>query len=364
MGKISLVRAIAATAVTLIASMAQAQDGCGGQYTVQPGDSLSGIADRIYKDAAMWSSIHANNIASIGVEASNIRAGQRLSLRCINGMPTGVAGVVPTRSAAQSTKEPIRTRAAANEPPRQANMTIRVLAGDGYQPFSDRALRNSGMLSEVVDRALSASGTGETHKFVWINDRSAHLDPMLSEGMSELAFPWIKPTCAGAEACDDLIYSEPMFEMLVMLYTRVGADLPYESEADLADRRVCRPKGLQIEALESAGADWLSGKRATVRQPATAEDCFALLVQGETDFVVLNEFTAGLVLADMGLRDQVEAASARPLAIASLHAVAHRTNPRAQQVISQFDQGLASIKASGDFQRIIDAHLSTIWAGF
>ena len=39
-----------------------AADTCGGTYTVRSGDSLSLIADRLYKDVGKWSAIHSRNI--------------------------------------------------------------------------------------------------------------------------------------------------------------------------------------------------------------------------------------------------------------------------------------------------------------
>jgi polar amino acid transport system substrate-binding protein len=65
---------------------------CGGTYTVQPGDSLSVIADRLYKNAGMWSVIHRDNIAAIGQSPNAIAVGMRLNLTCIDGLPVGLEG--------------------------------------------------------------------------------------------------------------------------------------------------------------------------------------------------------------------------------------------------------------------------------
>ena len=63
-----------------LGTTAMAQDTCGGVYTVKAGDSLSGIADRLYKNAGMWSTIHSNNFDAIGSKADNIRVGQKLRM--------------------------------------------------------------------------------------------------------------------------------------------------------------------------------------------------------------------------------------------------------------------------------------------
>lgn len=350
-----------------LCTAAAAQETCGGVYTVKSGDSLSAIADKLYKNAGMWSTIHSNNFDAIGAKADNIRVGQKLRMACVNGLPTGLpGGQAATASDVRPVPKPAgdvqKARARAAER-RDAGVAVRILAGDGYQPFSDRLLLNSGMMSDIVNRAFASVDMGGQHKFYWVNDRSAHLDPMLAEGMADIAFPWIKPTCADG-ACGDYIYSDPMFEMLVLLFTRTGANLKFDSADDLAGHRLCRPQGLQLEALKGSDADWLRNNRVTVMQPATAEECFTRLVRGETDYVALNEFTGRMVVKDMGLQDQVSILAARPMSIESLHAVAHRSNPRAEALIASFNQGLAEIQKSGEYRTTVETHLSSIWAGF
>lgn len=363
--------ATAAALVSLaMAGQSRAQETCGGTYTVKPGDSLSAIADRLYRNASMWTTIHSNNLESIGQKANNIRVGQKLEINCVNGLPAGLPGGKPvaekTAKAASASVPAVRKTVvrARTTKPRDSEATVRILAGDGYKPFSDRLLRNSGMMSDIVNRAYAAAEMGGKHRFFWVNDRSAHLDPMLANGMADVAFPWIKPACDGVGACADYVYSDPMFEMLVLLFTKKGANLTFNSGADLAGHRLCRPKGLQLDALKGSDADWLRNNRVTVMQPGTAQECFSRLLRGETDFVALNEFTGRMVLADMGLRDEVEILAARPMSIESLHVVAHRSNPRAEELIALFNQGLSDIRDSGEYRDTVESHLSSIWAGF
>lgn len=361
--------AVAMAALVTLASVgqSQAQETCGGVYTVKPGDSLTGIADRLYQNAGMWTEIHASNRNSIGPNTNNIRTGQRLRIACINGLPKGLAGGTPlTETAARvptgrPAASPDRTAATAR---RTGGEMVRILAGDGYPPFSDRGLAESGMLSAVVDRAFAAADMDGPHKVFWVNDRAAHLDPMLASGMADIAFPWIKPACDGAGDCADFLYSDPMFEMLVVLYAKKGAGRAFDSLADLAGHRLCRPDGLPLEALNGPRAGWLEETGVTVLYPATAHDCFERLMRGETDFVALNEFTGRMVLTDMGLRDQVDTLDARPLSIETLHVVAHRSNPRGEELISQFNRGLAAIRENGAYNATMDSHLSAFWAGY
>lgn len=71
------------------ASTTQAQT-CGGSYVVQRGESLSFIANDLYKDARKWTAIYQANIGVIGEDPERVEAGITLNLACINGLPQGL----------------------------------------------------------------------------------------------------------------------------------------------------------------------------------------------------------------------------------------------------------------------------------
>ena len=97
--KTTLLAATFAVAGFLSAQSAAAET-CGGYYSVQSGDSLSLIADRLYKDVGTWSTIHSQNIDAIGPKPNAIRVGMKLRMPCINGLPTGLEGGTKAASAA------------------------------------------------------------------------------------------------------------------------------------------------------------------------------------------------------------------------------------------------------------------------
>lgn len=373
--KIGALTAVLATATALSATDVAAQDTCGGFYTVQRGDSLSLIADRMYKDVSQWTVIYRSNIDKIGTPDS-IRVGQEYRLPCIDGLPVGLRGGKPVDS---GTPEVVARAAApllntpqqpedrsAQARARTEGVDVRLLAGDDFKPFTNRLQMNSGLISNIVNRAFVATDAVGLHKFYWVNDRSVHLDPMLSEGMVDLAFPWRKPDCDGDAAslsiCTDYVYSDAMFEMLVVLFTAKGSGVTYSGEEDLPGMRVCSPLG-HSSARFGQGVSYLSRVGARLQQPEKAEECFARLVAGTVDAVAMNEFTGRVALKDMGLSDRVELQLSRPLAIEGLHAVAHRSNPRAEEFVAALNDGLATMRDSGEYLDVIDRHMSSIWAG-
>jgi polar amino acid transport system substrate-binding protein len=360
---------------TLAGNMVQAAETCGGSYKVQPGDSLSLIADRHYQNAGQWTVIYRENRDKIP-SPDKIRVGQTYRLPCIGGLPAGLPDGLPLDQAkavsivASAPVVPVEElqqarRAAAEREAR--GVDVRLLAADDFRPFTNRLQMSSGLITDVVNRALVASDKVGLHRFYWVNDRSVHLDPMLTEGMVDLAFPWKKPACDGAaatsELCADYVYSDSMFEMLVVLFTTQGSGVTYTSEDDLSGMRVCSPLGFNATGRNGLGAGYLIEAGARLQQPPRSEDCFRRLVDGSVDAVAMNEFTGRVVLKDMGLSDRVQLQLSRPLAIEGLHVVAHRSNPRAEQMIAAVNEGLAAMRESGEYLSVIDKHMSSIWAG-
>ncbi|WP_425038291.1 LysM peptidoglycan-binding domain-containing protein [Primorskyibacter sp. S187A] len=360
--------ALAATVCVGLTGTASAQQTCGGTYVVQRGDTLSGIANRLYDDAGKWTAIFQNNARAIGSRADQIRVGQRLNMACIDGLPVGLeGGTVVATSTQSAAPRVVQSTAPARRQVPARGAPIKIVASDGMQPFADRLHLSSGIISDVVNRSFVNSADAPAHEFHWINDRAAHLDPILAQGMADVSFPWVKPDCGAedtAAECTEFVYSDPIFETLILLFKSKSSPHQFNAITDLEGKRLCRPLGLQLSALNSASAELLRNNRLTLMQPRTVQECFARLVRGETDFVAMNEFTGRLTLTDMGLRDQVEIIVTRPLSIETLHVVAHVDNPRADSIIAAFNDGLETMRRSGEYAQVMDTHLTSIWSGF
>ena len=174
--------AAAAIAAAGFATQASAQ-ACGGIYTVKPGDSLSQIADAQYKDAKRWGAIYNSNVSVIGSSPNNIRVGDKYSLPCINGLPTGLTKVENV----ELTSAPVEVA------PERAIRTSGPLAGvnlltaGDYAPFTDENLPNGGLITEIVQEAMGAVQPKDNFKIHFVNDWAAHLDPLLSNAMPATA---------------------------------------------------------------------------------------------------------------------------------------------------------------------------------
>ena len=362
---------IAGVVLTLCTGQALAAP-CGGTYEVARGDSLSLIANRLYKDASKWTRIHAENRARMGDDPDKILVGAKLELTCINGLPLGLSVVAGTARPVEATPPSVDadTGIADAQPavpvaaaPAQA---IRVVTGDDQIPFSDESLPQGGMLAEVIDAALAAGLPDVPVETFRINDWGSHLAPLLSENLMDLSYPWPRPDCDGDDTprvCREYGFSDPMFEMLMLLFVDAERPVPLVSTQDIQGQRLCRPAGRMVFMLDADGRRWLQDDRISLVRAPTVAACFDLLVAGEIDAVVVNEFSGRAAVAAMGLSDQITGLSRTPLGVVTMHAVVSRQNPRGSELLAQVNEGLRVLRRSGQYREIVARHLISAWAG-
>ena len=353
---------LATAALVCLGGQAAAQS-CGGTYTVKRGDSLSAIADSQYKDVGKWSAIHQANIGAIGPNPARISVGMKLNLTCIDGLPLGLEGGVDisaVTAAAQPLVVPLGN-ASVN-----ANK-INLLTGDDYAPFTDRDLPNGGLFTEVVQKAMTQANPDNGFAIHWVNDWSAHFEPLLSNALLDVSFPWIKPDCESQPdtyRCTDLKFSDPIFEMLILLFVNASNPITYTGTEDVRGKTICRPEGYATFFFDSEGRNWLKNNVIELVQPGGPDDCFEMLAEGEVDMVAMNEFTGRKKVKDLNLKGVVDVAAGLPLAIQGLHVVAHKSHPQADELLSVVNAGLRGIKSNGAYQTTIDEHMTRIWADF
>lgn len=353
--------AVAAIAIGLSQGAAQAQT-CGGIYTVQRGDSLSVIADNLYKNAGMWTAIHQNNLKAIGSNPASIRVGMKLKLTCIDGLPTGLVGGTDIAAATAAAAPVVVVPGTA-----ASRKKISILVGNDYQPFMDQSLPNGGMVVDLVQQAMEAADPREGFGIHWVDGFDSHLDPLLSNAFLDMGLGWFKPDCKttpDAYRCANFNFSDPIFELLILLFTHKDNPVLFNSDADIIGKNICRPKGFFTHDLDMGGRNWVAENKITLTQPITVRNCFELLAEGKVDAVAVNEFTGRAEIKDLGLKDVVKIIDTRPLSIQGIHGVVHKTHPRGKEIIVELNNGMEKIKKSGEYQKILDLHMTRIWADF
>ena len=359
-----------ALAVALVsggAISAMAQETCGGIYKVQPGDSLSLIADRLYKDYGQWTVIFQANSDKIP-SPDKIRVGQRYRIPCVNGMPTDLEGGTPVTQVAAAVAAAVAPAPLQIAPGNAATrQKINILTGSDFAPFTHKDLPAGGILADVVRHAMEAAAPEQGFAVHWVNDWGAHHEPLLSNALLDLGFPWFKPDCEADPTtyrCANLDFSDSMFEVLTLLFVRSDSGFAFNTNADMQGKTLCRPAGYSTFIFDHQGRNWLKSGVITLVQEPSPSACFEALADGEIDGVVLNEFTGREIISELDLKDRVRVAHGLPISIDGNHMIAHKSHPRGQELLAVFEKGLAEIKANGTYQRIIDEHMTRIWSEY
>ncbi|NVO23441.1 transporter substrate-binding domain-containing protein [Donghicola mangrovi] len=332
--------------------LTNAASACGGLYRVKSGDTLTVVAERLYGDFGYWTVLHDANLDRIGIDPGRLKLGQTLLAPCVDGKPVGL--------------EPATAALPRAPLSGGSGLSINVLSGDDYAPFADRDGLNGGMVTDVVLRALSVSPQVTNYQMIWVNDWAAHLDPLLSNALLDMGFPWEKPDCDAdpdAGRCATFLFSDPLFEMLVLLFSRNDRPVPFRHDGDLEGRSICRPAGFATHDLDEGGRNWIRDHKISLIRPRSVQDCFQLLSEGMVDAVAVNEFTGRAALREMGLADRIRVEEARPVSLVTLHAVVARSHPQGEQMIAALNEGLARIRQDGTYQRIVGQHLALFWEG-
>ena len=396
---------------------------CGGEHEISAGDSLSFLASLgpHYSNAAYWNVLYQANKDRIGPNPNLIFPGVQLRIPCLDaagnllpgqfdadGNPiesafqggshdhaamvasqaqdssaataaantsdsddhdhehsaeqsvtTDVAATTTTTAAVETVNT--TTAATTMAPVSNANAagdSLRLLTGDDYGISVDRSVSNGRMVAKLVDAALSENND-ISHKITWINDWSAHLNPLLATHSFDVGFPWLKPDCAANASdlrCSQFLFSDPIYEISMMLFVNAASPMSFNSDADMVGKKVCRPSGYFTHDLDHNGRNWLAEEKIELKQPGSVQQCFRMLLQNQVDAVAVNEYTGRTIVKSMKLEDQVSVLDSTPLSIESVYALVHNQHPRAEELISQVNQSIKASQSSGSYQQILDSN--------
>ncbi|MEM6407974.1 MAG: transporter substrate-binding domain-containing protein [Pseudomonadota bacterium] len=340
--------AMASWSTQAVASVRAIQ--CGAPYTVQAGDTLGKIADLAYDDSSEFKVIFSANSEVIGPNPGVIEIGMRLDIPCLDAAPapsTANAGAITTE----------KTTGALPLPDPD---TIRFVVGTDWAPFTNEDQEQGGMIVEIANVAMeNADGTPD-YQIDFINDWGAHLQPLIADHAYDFSLAWFRPNCDIVERlgdgskfrCNNLGWSEPLFEQIFGYYTRTDGLRP-ETHEDLMGARICRPAGYAIFQLEEHN---LVEPNVTMVRPVSPTECFQGLASGEIDVVTMSSDVADGIVSQLGIDEDVHFNEALSQVL-TMHAVISNTHPRMQDYLDTLNSGIAKIKNSGDWFGIVRRHM-------
>ncbi|MFD0860182.1 ABC transporter substrate-binding protein [Roseovarius aquimarinus] len=325
------------TVLALLAAWAAvpalAEGPCGATYRVQAGDTLESVAARHFGAGADWAPLYYANLAALPPTdgAAEIAAGTELYIPC----PPGAAPASPKVLE-----------------PGEADITLVV--ADGHGPLADRTWPGGGMGTALLVSALAVAPDPLSHRMRWAEAGAGALD-----GAGDIRFPVIAPDCSaeGArEICDAWHFSDPVFELPMMLFAATGGALAQVGAEEIDGRRICRPEGAPVDDLDRAGRRWISEGRITLLRAPSAEACLEMVVEGAADAAGLDLYLGAARIAAMGLQGRV-APLEPPLSRETLRAAVPRGNWRGTTLIWRLNAGLERLRASGQRDDIVAQHM-------
>ena len=350
--------------VWIAAAAGTAAQTCGQDYVIQEGDSLAKIATKVYGRSSQWTFIFYANQDRVGGGQSLLVPGLAIRIPCLEG---AVAKLPDVATAEAQAPTPPAPPAMSSEIKR-----IQFLTATDYAPFTDAALPNGGMITDVVNQAMGALKKDSNSSFdftvSWVNDWAAHLNPLLVTRAFDMGFPWYKPNCQAFEdldtnakfRCQKFFFSNPVFEEQVLVFVKKESAITLANESELVGKKLCRPAGYWTFDLDDNGRNWVKAKKVTLLNPPTIEDCMKMLMDGTADAVPVNELTGRAAVVHLDLGDKVRVIE-KPLAILTLHVIIAKTHPNARTMLYYFNSALDKLKASGSYDQIVEKHLQQFW---
>ncbi len=336
--------AVAAIAIAVAAGLtpasAEAQICAPEAYTVRAGDTVFTIAQSKYGDPEKWTLIYYANESKLQASVFQVNPGDVLRLPCEPG-----------------------SRQADATPLRSQDAELKLLTGGNFAPFTDQGWPGQGMITEIVNAALESTPSPVSYAIDWENDWSQHLFPKLDNKEYDMGFPWYQPDCNATPdntRCANFHFSDPLVEILVLLFVREGSGFKYESDADILGKTLCRPNGYFTHDMDRPDRQWLSKGLVRLVQADSPQACFQELLAGRVDAVTVNVFLGAQTIETMGIRGQVVPLD-KPLSVEGLHVIISKKHWRGTTHLYRFNSGLAALRESERYSQIVSKHLGVFW---
>jgi uncharacterized protein len=250
-----------------------------------------------------------------------------------------------------------------------ATSKITVLAM-GRAPLAEAQLPEGGLITELLRMSLSRgklSGGRSQIEMRWTT--AAPVKSLLSDATIDISLPWDGVDCerpndlvqTSAVLCDNALYSDPLLEVVVGLFTRSESNFTFDTDQSILGRTICISGDQDVSVLNAQGREWLAQKRIVAVRRATLLDCASAVQTLEADAFIASDLEGRYVLDRLGLSRHFKMLE-RPLGIRGVHAVASKEHAQAPELIDALNRGLKELKESDAYAAIVRRHLMRLWA--
>ncbi|NVO56397.1 transporter substrate-binding domain-containing protein [Rhodobacteraceae bacterium B1Z28] len=342
---------MSATAVTaLSAGAVAAQEAC-TNYTVQDGDTMATIAIAAYGTSNYQPIFNANR--NVIANPNSLAPGLVLALPCEDGSLANGQSAQELIAAEEKRAASVK-RSNVYAPP------IKLVAGNGWEPFTSEGLSGGGIMTRLATTSLQRAGNSRDFSVSFVDDWSSHLETLLPLGAFDVSIAWTLPDCtnrtyewsAETEArCTQFVGTVPVYDVVGGFFTLPESDYAKATSfADLEGSTICRMQGWSMVVLEEVG---LNRKNMNVVQPSSARECLDAVLTGTADVAAFEVDLFASTMKEMGLTSADIVENPYVSTLSSMSFLAHRTNPFAREYVAMMNKGLIEMRESGEWYAII-----------
>ena len=223
---------------------------------------------------------------------------------------------------------------------------LRLVTGDDYAPFTGKALPAGGMLTQVVRAALQRSSIDSS--LDWQPWKRGYMKTL--RGDYDATFPYVHTP----QREEVFLYSEPLFVAEQHIFSRAGQVIEINDVRSMQGLRLCYPLGWKPPPIIQQLLDDGQLRR---HSPTGLNECARLLLMDRDDFFISDRRLGETALQLTGVPLEQFRRSDSAINSSTLHLIVPRSHPQAAVIIAQFNQGLAQLRASGDYQRLLERNL-------
>lgn len=403
---------ISSIALAAATGAASAQEAC-STYEIQRGDSLRELAIKVYATED-YRVIYDANRDTIGSNPNIIRVGDVLTFPCLEDVGRAAPepeteaerkaaemaaelvkaveeraakaiaeaearvaeaqqasdkAVIEAKAAAKKEIEAARAKGAAlirnagdGTRPEIRDRQLLLITGGNYAPFTDEALPNRGLYTNLVETAMLRAAPEQAYKIQFVNDWSSHLDLLMPTLAFDATFPWSRPNCEEAETlaesdrnrCETYNFSNPFYEVVDTFFAKDGSGFETSlSYAEFVGTTICRPEGWSTSHMDAVG---LYEPAITILRLVDPDECFHAVMDGRADLVAIEAHLAVEAIGRLGYEHKI-IENPNLAAIKSLNVMTHKDNPDGEAILETLNQGLAIMQQSGEWRDIVSTAL-------
>lgn len=217
-----------------------------------------------------------------------------------------------------------------------------IVAYDPWPPFTDDNDPNLGICFAITNAVFKPA----QYNVIPRNIPVARTEHYLRHGIRIDASPYIWYSKERAEV---FLFSEPFLYNSVHFFVRADSTITYERLEDLKPYTI----GVIRNYYNGEAFDNASYLKKEINN--TNELAIKKLYRERFEVALIDRIVAQTIMKRMNIQGQLKMLP-KPVFKAGLHFVVSKKNPEGKKIIRAFDDGLARIKASGEYDAIMTSY--------